>query len=62
VLVGVYILRGLRKIDVEGIDLVAANRMTRQALVAVGKNRLGYALVYAASPSEAVRMGPRRSA
>jgi len=44
------IFRGLRKIDVEGIDLVVANRMTRQALVAVGENRLGYALVYAAKP------------
>jgi len=35
------ILRGLRKIDLEGIDLTAANRMTRRALVAVGENRLG---------------------
>jgi arsenite methyltransferase len=42
------VLRGLRKIDLEGIDLVAANRMTRQALIAVGEKRLGYALVCAA--------------
>jgi arsenite methyltransferase len=56
------ILPGLRKIDLKGIDLDAANRMTRQALVAVGENRLGYALVCAARPSEAVRRGSRRDA
>jgi arsenite methyltransferase len=49
------ILRGLRKIDLEGIDLVAAYRMTRQALVAVDENRLGYTLVSAARPE---RGGP----
>jgi len=54
-LFAVDILRGLRKIDLEGIDLVAANRMTRQALVAVGENRLGYALVCAAKPERGVR-------
>ena len=40
------------QIDLEGIDLVAANRLTRQALVAVGEKRLGYALVCAAKPIE----------
>ena len=45
------ILQGLEKIDLNGMDLVAANRMTRQALVAVGENRLGYVLVYAAKTS-----------
>jgi arsenite methyltransferase len=49
------ILRGLRKIDFEGIDLVAANRMTRQALTAVGEKRLGYALVSAAKIDRGVR-------
>jgi arsenite methyltransferase len=44
------ILRGLQKIDLEGIDLAAANRMTRQALVAVSERRLGYALMCAAKP------------
>jgi hypothetical protein len=44
------IRRGLRKIDLEGIDLVAANRMTRQALVAVSEHRLGYAVVCAPKP------------
>jgi arsenite methyltransferase len=49
-LFAVDILHGLRKIDLEGIDLVAANRMTRQALVAVSEKRLGYALTCAAKP------------
>jgi SAM-dependent methyltransferase len=53
------ILRGLRNIDLGGIDLVAVNRMTRQALVAVGENRLGYALVYAATPERGRAAGPR---
>jgi SAM-dependent methyltransferase len=44
------ILRGLQKIDLEGIDLVAANRMTRQALVAVSERRLGYAVMCASKP------------
>jgi SAM-dependent methyltransferase len=42
------ILRGLGKLELEGIDLAAANRMARQALVAVGEHRLGYAVVCAA--------------
>ena len=42
------ILRGLQKIDLAGIDLDAARRMTRQALVAVSERRLGYAIVCAA--------------
>lgn len=42
------ILRGLEKIDLAGMDLDAARRMTRQALVAVGEHRLGYAIVLAA--------------
>jgi arsenite methyltransferase len=50
------ILRGLNKIDLAGIDLQAASRMTRQALVAVGEHRLGYAVVCAA---KAERSGGR---
>jgi len=42
------ILRGLQKIDLAGIDLDAASRMTRQALVAVNEHRLGYAILCAA--------------
>ena len=44
------VLAGLKKIDVSGIDLAAARRMTRQALNAVTQNRLGYALVCATKP------------
>jgi hypothetical protein len=44
------ILRGLHKIDLEGIDLVPAKRMTKQALVAVNEGRLGYAMMCAAKP------------
>jgi arsenite methyltransferase len=49
------ILRGLRKIDLEGIDLVAAKRMTKQALVAVNERRLGYAVMCAAKPENQLR-------
>jgi arsenite methyltransferase len=41
------ILRGLQKIDLEGMDLAAAKRMTKQALAAVNERRLGYALLRA---------------
>jgi arsenite methyltransferase len=56
------VLRGLRKIDLDGIDLVAANRMTRQALIGVGEKRLGYALVCAAKADRGVRKDSRRNA
>jgi arsenite methyltransferase len=48
------ILRGLHKIDLEGIDLVAAKRMTKEALVAVNERRLGYALMCAAKPERSI--------
>lgn len=41
------ILRGLGKLELEGIDLAAANRMARQALIAVSERRLGYAVICA---------------
>ncbi len=44
------ILRGLQKIDLDGIDLAAAKRMTKQALSAVHERRLGYALMRADRP------------
>jgi arsenite methyltransferase len=47
-LLTVDILRGLGKLELEGIDLAAANRLARQALVAVNEKRLGYAVVCAA--------------
>ncbi|MEO8564731.1 MAG: methyltransferase domain-containing protein [bacterium] len=49
-LFAVDVLRGLKKIDLEGIDFDAARRMTRQALVAVEGHRLGYAVVRATKP------------
>ncbi len=44
------VLVGLEKIDLAGIDLEAAKRLTRQALAAVAERRLGYAIVCAAKP------------
>ena len=51
------VLRGLQKIDLDGIDFDAARWMTRQALVAVEGHRLGYAVVWAAKPE----IGPTRA-
>jgi arsenite methyltransferase len=44
------VLMGLKKVDLVGIDLPAAKRMTRQALTAVAEHRLGYAIVCATKP------------
>ena len=44
------VLAGLEKIDLAGIDLAAAKRVTRQALTAVAAHRLGYAIVCASKP------------
>jgi ubiquinone/menaquinone biosynthesis C-methylase UbiE len=41
------VLAGLKQIDLPGIDLEAAKRLARQALVAVNDRRLGYAIVCA---------------
>lgn len=41
------VLAGLKKIDVPRIDIDAAKRMARQALVAIDEGRLGYAIVCA---------------
>lgn len=46
------LLAGLKKIDLEGIDLTAAKRLTRQALTAVADGRLGYVIVSAAKPAQ----------
>jgi SAM-dependent methyltransferase len=45
------VLTGLGKLDLAGIDLTAAKRMTRQALAAVAEHRLGYAIICATKPS-----------
>lgn len=44
------VLAGLGKLDLAGIDLLAAKRMTKQALAAVTAHRLGYAIVCATKP------------
>jgi arsenite methyltransferase len=44
------VLAGLQKIDLAGMDLPAAKRMTRQALTAVAEHRLGYAVLHATKP------------
>lgn len=49
-LFAVDVLRGLQKIELGGFDLDAATKMTRQALVAVAEQRLGYAVVCATNP------------
>jgi arsenite methyltransferase len=58
-LFAVDVLCGLKKIDLDGIDFGAARRMTRQALVAVERHRLGYAVVCATKPKiSATRANP----
>jgi arsenite methyltransferase len=41
------LLAGLKQIELEGIDLAAAKRLTKQALTAVTEGRLGYAVMTA---------------
>jgi SAM-dependent methyltransferase len=45
------VLAGLGKLDLGGIDLDAAKRLTKEALVAVAERRLGYAIVCATKPT-----------
>ena len=45
------VLVGLKKLDLPGINLEAAKRMARQALVAVNEGRLGYAIICGVRPS-----------
>jgi hypothetical protein len=47
-LMATEVLAGLKKIDLTGLDLVQAKRLTRQALDAAHEQRLGYAVVCAA--------------
>lgn len=46
-LLATEVLAGLKKIDLAGIDLTQAKRMTQQALSAAREHRLGYAIVCA---------------
>jgi hypothetical protein len=42
------VLAGLGKLNLPGIDIQAAKRLTREAMAAVAEHRLGYAIVRAA--------------
>ena len=44
------VLAALGKLDVGGMDLTAAKRMTKQAMAAVAEGRLGYSIVCATKP------------
>jgi arsenite methyltransferase len=44
------VLVDLGKLDLAGIDLVAAKRLTKEAMAAVAEHRLGYAIVCASKP------------
>jgi arsenite methyltransferase len=41
------VLAGLGKLDLAGIDLAAAKRLTKEAMAAVAERRLGYAIISA---------------
>jgi arsenite methyltransferase len=44
------VLTGLGKLDLAGIDLAAAKRLTKEAMTAVAEHRIGYAIVCASKP------------
>jgi arsenite methyltransferase len=46
-LLAAEVIKGLKKIDLPGIDFAAANQMAKAALAAVQKRHLGYALITA---------------
>jgi hypothetical protein len=45
------VLAGLGKLDLAGIDLDAAKRLTKEAMAAIADKRLGYTVVFAAKPT-----------
>jgi len=51
-LFGAEVLVGLNKLDLPGVDFVAAKRLAREAFDAVRAGRLGYAVLVAAKHSE----------
>ncbi len=46
-LLATEVLAGLGKLDLAGIDLAAAKRLTKEAMEAVAERRLGYAIITA---------------
>ncbi len=49
-LLATEVLAGLNAIELEGVNLTEAKRLTSQALAAANQNRLGYAIVCATKP------------
>ena len=49
-LLGVEVMKGLKKIDLPGIDLTAAKQMARAALTAVHAGQIGYVIITAEKP------------
>lgn len=45
------VLVGLGKVDLGGVNIDAAKRLTREAMAAVNDKRLGYAIVRATKPT-----------
>jgi arsenite methyltransferase len=50
-LLAAEVMVGLKKPDLPGLDLAAANRMAKAAQEAIGRGQLGYALITAVKPS-----------
>jgi arsenite methyltransferase len=49
-LLGVEVMKGLKRIDLPGIDLTAVKQMAKAALAAVQSGQIGYAIVTAEKP------------
>jgi arsenite methyltransferase len=49
-LLAAEVMKGLKKIDLPGIDFAAANQMAKAALAAVQKGHLGYAIITTEKP------------
>ena len=54
------VLTGLKAIDLAGVDLTEAKRLTSQALAAAQQGRLGYAIVYATKPLRVLNSAGRQ--
>jgi|SRR5215469_4151438 len=49
-LLSVEVMKGLKKIDLPGIDLTAAKRMAKAALATIQSGQIGYAIITAEKP------------
>lgn len=50
---GVEIMKGLKKVDLPGLDLTATRQMAKSAFIAIQQGQLGYAIVTARKPMSA---------